>query len=136
MERILIIAMLLVGTAQAQTVIVKCLDTRGQVAYTTDACPSGQVTKSTRIFAAVHEDPASQARLQAIQRQQDRHNQGHADRGDRSGAPRRSEPSERDRRRLACAKARQEAEQARGKEFSTRKLQSLDKIEMDACFAL
>lgn len=136
MARMLIIAMLLVGNAQAQTVIVKCVDTRGRVAYTTDACPPGQVTKSTRTFAAVHEDPAAQARLQAIEQQQDRRDREHADRGDRSGAPRRSEPSERDRRRLACAKAREEADKARGKGFSTRKLQSLDKVEMDACFAL
>lgn len=129
-------AALLIGTAQAQTVIVKCVDPKGQVAYTTDACPPGQSTKSSRTYAAVHDDPVARARLQDIERQQDGRNRRDSGRDDRSGASRRNEPTERDRRKLACSNARQKAENARGKGYSNRKLQSLDKIAMDACFGL
>ncbi len=136
MARMLIVAALLVGTAQAQTVIVKCIDAKGQAAYTTTACPSGQYTQSTRTYAAVHDDPAARTRLQDIERQQDARTRGNGARGDRSGVALRSEPTERDRRKLACANARHKAEQARGKGYANRELQALDKIEMDACFGL
>lgn len=136
MARVLIAAALLIGTAQAQTVIVKCVDAEGQIAYTTDACPSGQLTKSTRVYAAIHDDPAARERMQEIERKQDGRHRGNVSRVDRSGASHRSKPTERDKRKLACADARQKAEQARGKGYSNRKLQSLDKVEVDACFGL
>lgn len=136
MARMLIVAALLIGTAQAQTVIVKCVDAKGQVAYTTDACPPGQSIKSTRTYAAIHDDPAAQARPQDIERQQDGRDRGNGSRVDRSGASNRSEPTERDKRKLACANAKRKAEQARGKGYSNRKLQSLDKAGVDACFGL
>jgi hypothetical protein len=132
----LLIATLLATSASAQTVIVKCVDARGNITYTTDACEPGQSVKDVKQYAPVHDDPMARARLQEIERQQDARN-----RMAREYSPPRvlrsaPLPSERDRKKARCAEARQRANEARGKGYDSSTLIGLDKQAVDACFGL
>lgn len=136
MARMLILAMLLVGNAQAQMLIVKCVDARGSITYTTDACPPGQSLRSARTYAAAQDDHTAKTRLKEIEKQQEARKRPGAGSGPRSGGSGHHAPSERDRRKAACEAARGKAQEARGKGYPSARLIALDKTAIDACFGL
>ena len=63
MARMLILAALLIGNVHAQTVILKCVDAKGQVNYTTSACEPGQSVKDVKSYAPVRDDPRAREEL-------------------------------------------------------------------------
>lgn len=127
--------LLLAGSVHAQTVIVKCVDAQGRTAYTTDACPPGQLLKGAKTYPAVHDDPHVREQVRRADEQlQDRYraNQG----TDRGASKSRHSDSPRDRQKQACAAAREAASAARTKDYDRKKILSLDKAAVDACFGL
>lgn len=133
-RKLLFVAALWAGVAQAQTVIVKCVDAHGGIAYTTDACAPGQTLRYAKTYAAVHDDPRAGENVrradeqqQARYRSQDRH---------QSRTRAKHQETERDRQKRACATARLRARDARGKGHGSATLVRLDKQAVDACFGL
>jgi hypothetical protein len=132
---LLLAALLLAGSARAQTVIVKCVDAKGHVSYTTDVCAPGESVKDVKIYAPVRDDPEARE----IVRRADEQQQAHYRARDRQQvyypqAPQTETP--RDRQKRECAQARQRANDARGKGYNNSTLVWLDKQAVDACFGL
>jgi hypothetical protein len=133
-KRFLLVAMLVTCGAHAQTIILKCVDKRGHVSYTTDACEAGQAVKDIKAYGPVRDDPRARDDVRRIDEQmQARYRDGH-----RTIVYPGVTPSEtpRDKQKRACAQARQHAADARGKGYNSSTLVSLDKAAVDACFGL
>jgi hypothetical protein len=132
---VLLAAMLLAAPALAQTVIVKCVDAKGNISYTTDACQPGQSVEDVKSYAPVRDDPAARQRVRDIERIQ-------ADRDARargSGVQtlwRSTLRSDRDQQRAECNAAQKVAREARGKGYSSSYLITLDRAAANACFGL
>lgn len=131
---ILLVAVLFAGNACAQTVIYKCVDAKGQVIYTTDACAHGERLKDVKIYGEVREDPQAREDVRRADEQQ----QARYRAADRQQASYRTPVAEtpRDRLKRECAEARQRANAARGKGYGSSMLVLLDKQAVDACFGL
>lgn len=135
MARMLILAALLIGNVHAQTVILKCVDAKGQVNYTTSACEPGQSVKDVKSYAPVRDDPRAREELRRIDEQQNARNAKQRQTVFYNN-PRMSTETPRDRQKQACAQARQRANDARGKGYDRSTLIKLDKQAVDACFGL
>lgn len=128
-------ALLFAGGLQAQTVIVKCIDAKGGVAYTNDACPPGQSVAGARTYAAVHDDPQARAEVQRLDEQmQQRYRADRSNGSAGAGTP--HAETTRDRQKRACAAARQATVDARTKNLDRSRRLALDKAAVDACFGL
>lgn len=68
---VLAVALGLSTGAQAQSVIVKCVDAKGQVMYVSGGCEPGQRVDSYKAYEAVHDDPNAAARTRSAQREVD-----------------------------------------------------------------
>ena len=135
-RKLLFAAVLLAGSVHAQTIIVKCVDAKGNITYTTDACEPGQSVKDVKSYAPVHDDPAARQRLRDIERIQAARDARVRLQG---GGPAYRGPSPltaRDLKRAKCEDARKLARDARGKGYNGSYLIALDRAAADACFGL
>lgn len=132
---ILLVAALLAGNVHAQTVILKCVDAKGRITYTTSACEPGQSLKDVKAYAPVRDDPQAREDVRrADQQQQARYRTRQQQAYFQPSTP--SAETPRDRQKRECAMARQRANAARGKGFTSSQLVALDKQAVDACFGL
>lgn len=132
---ILLAAVLAAAGAQAQTVILKCVDKQGHVSYTTDACETGQSVKDVKTYGPVRDDPRARDEARRIDDQMQARNRANQrpqafDPGSVPGE------SPRNIQKRVCAQARQRAADARGKGYNNSTLIALDKAAVDACFGL
>ena len=131
---ILLVAALLAGNIHAQTVILKCVDAKGRITYTTSACEPGQSLKDVKAYAPVRDDPQAREDVRrADQQQQARYRTQQQAYFQPSAS---SAETPRDRQKRECAAARQRANAARGKGLTSSQLISLDKQAVDTCFGL
>lgn len=131
---ILLVAALLAGNVHAQTVILKCVDAKGRITYTTSACEPGQSLKDVKAYAPVRDDPQAREHVRRADQQQQARYRTRQQAYFRPSAS--STETPRDRQKRECAAARQRANAARGKGLTSSQLVALDKQAVDACFGL